>query len=243
MAIVLSTYTNRTYLQLQNPIGAAEKIFTEADIHTYINLARNQIAGNAECCRYFASLSAATDARVLNFSDIDTGVAATTGINGVFNVRQVLVQIGNGRALMTPRPFPWFASYHLNKVIPETGLPTVWSQYGQGDTGSIYIDPLPDQAYTLNLDCVCIPIDLEDDTSFEAIPAQWTDVVPFYAAWYALTAAQRQTDADKMMERVRLYMGSARGNANPDVVPRAYAQPGDDPTMANRIGVQKAKGG
>lgn len=236
MTITLSTYITRTQLELQNPAGAAAKLYTTADITTYINLARGQLCGESECIRNFGTLPITANNRVYNFSSIALA-SPSTGIQGPLHVRQSLVQIGTGSLWLHTRPFEWFTYYALNNVAPPTGMPQRWTQYGQGTTGSLYFDPVPDQSYTINVDTVCYPIDLVDDTTFEAIPYPWTDVVPFYAAWYALTSAQRQADADEMMKRVNLYMAKARGMSNPDVLPNAYSQPASDPTLPNRLGI------
>lgn len=233
----LSQYVSRTYLELQTTQAAGEKLFSEANLITFINLARSQLAGEGHCIRYFAELTAPQSTRALDFDDIDTGVSATNGIAGIFHVRQAFVQLGDGLIYMTVRPFPWFSTYHMNQVVPIEAIPTDWSQYGQGVTGSIYLDPVPDQEYTLSLDCVCYPIDLEDDSTPEAIPYPWTDVVPFYAAWYALTSAQRMTDAEIMMQRVQLYMGKARNLSNSSVVPQAFEDAPQDPSLTNRYGL------
>lgn len=242
MAITLTDYLNRTKLQLQNPAGAASKLFTDTDLTTYINLARSQLSGEGECIRNFATLPAPTGTRTLNFSSIVLAVP-TAGILDVFNVRQTLVQLGGGLLILTVRPFPWFVQYHMNKIVPTPALPTDWSQYGQGIGGSIYLDPVPDQDYVLNVDCVCQPVDLVDDTTVEAIPYPWTDVVPFYAAWYALTSANRQTDADKMMERVQLYMSKARTISTSEVVPGSFLQAPADPSLQNKFGLKQGRQG
>ena len=151
---MLTTYITATQQQLQNPSSAAAKLFSTPDLTTYINLARSQIAGMAECIRNYATLPLAANQRVYNFSTIVL-TAPTTGIQDVFNVRQSLVQVGQGSVWLHPRPFEWMTLYALNNVVPPTGLPKRWSQYGQGVTGSLYFDPIPDQAYTVNLDTVC----------------------------------------------------------------------------------------
>lgn len=248
MATVLSTYLNLTKLQLQYPSTAAGKLYSDADLTTFINQARGQLAGDAECIANFASLTLTAGQRQYNFSSVALG-SPSTGIQGIFNIRQSLLQLGTGSGgqgyvWMRPRSFPWFTLYHLNNVVPDEGQPSEWSQFGQGVSGTIFIDLVPDQAYTLSLDTICYPVDLVDDSTVEAIPYPWTDVVPFYAAWYALCASQKQTDADKMYQRVELYMNRARKMSNPDVVPQAYRQPVPDPAKGLHLGIPtRGRGG
>jgi hypothetical protein len=111
--------------------------------------------------------------------------------------------------------------------------------------GSFVIDPLPDIAYNLNLDCVCYPIALTADTDFEAIPNLWTDAVPFYAAYYALLSAQtsaRMQDAERYFQYYQQFMQRARSAVTPDVLRYEYEQV-PDPTALNQMGLPQGRGG
>lgn len=238
---MLNSYLNLTQLQLQYPASAAQKLFTTADLTSFINLARSQLAGEGECIRTIGSLSLAANTRSYNFSSI-TLPNAPAGTQGIFNIRQTWLNVGQGQVWLHPRSFEWFTLYALNNVVPPTGAPVRWCQFGQGVTGSLYFDLLPDQTYTVTTDTICYPEALVTDSTPEAIPYPWTDVVPFYAAWYALCAAQRFADADKMMERVHLYMQRARSMSNPDVLPQNYLQAPPDPTLGQHLGLNQRRG-
>lgn len=238
---MLTTYLTKTKQLLQNPSSAASLLYTDSLLTTNINLARGQLAGEAECVRNYATLSAPAGTRQLNFSDITLG-APSTGIGGVFNIRQSLVGLGDGQVWMHSRSFPWFTLYALNQIVPKTGLPKEWSQFGQGVTGTIFIEPLPDQDYVLTLDTVCYPVDLVDDATPEAIPYPWTDCVPFFAAYYTLLSAQRMADADSMMQRYEMFMSRARQMSNPDVLGSNFMQ-SSDPTKNNKLGIRPARQG
>lgn len=139
---------------------------------------------------------------------------------------------------MTPRAWPWFSLYFLNSVVPQTGAPTDWAVLGQGDTGTVYVYPPPDQAYTLNLEVIARPIDLVDDTTADAIPFPFTDSVPYFAAYLALLSAQagtRQNDARRMFELYQEFKNRARSMSTPSVVPHSYAQ-APDLTLAGKLG-------
>jgi hypothetical protein len=242
--MALTSYLNLTKMQLQYPASAASKLFTDTDLTEFINLARSQLAGEGECISNLATLavSAATAYAPYDFTSVTFG-SPSTGIQGIFNVRQAWVQVGTGSVWLHPRSWEWFGLYALNSAAPIPALPVRWCQYGQGVTGTLYFDPIPLNNYTMNLDTICYPIALVDDTTAEAIPYPWTDVVPFYAAWYALCAAQKFDAADKMFERVQLYMSRARRMSNPDVVPQNYRQAPPDPTMAGHLGIKPQRGG
>lgn len=241
---MLTSYQQKTQLLLNDV--KIEK-FNLFDLRTYINFGRGQIAGDGECIRNFATLALSQGTRVYSFSSIILS-SPSTGIQGVFKVRQALVQQGSGDAgtgsvWLHPRSFEWITLYGLNQVVPTEAIPTRWAQYGQGVTGSLYFDPVPDTGYTVNLDCVCYPSDLVDDTSTEVIPYPWTDVVPFYAAWYALKNAHMDDMSDKMWERVQFYMAQARRMSNPDLLPQNFSQAPPDPTMPGRLGLKPTRSG
>jgi hypothetical protein len=253
--VALTAYQTQTQRLLQNP-GAPSTLYSLTDINSYINTARGQVAGEGECCRFLGTLITSPGVIAYNFSSINVGIPAVTGLQGVINVSSALYNVGTGKQWMRPRPWPWFQLYKMNNPVPFQGAPQVWSQYGQGAAppglggsstgGSLYIDPPPDIAYTLTLDCVCYPIPLANDSTAEAIPYLWTDAVPFYAAWYALLSAQtstRRADAEAYYGYYQQFVQRARQAANPGVDGYGYRQ-SPDPTTMNKLGLpQKAAGG
>ncbi len=162
--------------------------------------------------------------------------------------------IASGQRKLTPRPWEWFQQYKLNNVVPPSGPPVTWAQYGQGaaapasgssGTGTFYVDPIPDTSYTLTCDCVCYPVPLVDDSTPELIPYLWTDAVPFFAAYYALMSAQltaRQADAERMFGHYQTFLQRARTLSNPSVLRWQYQQ-ASDPPQANKIGIRQAAAG
>lgn len=236
---MLTSYLQQLNRLLLNP-PATTQLYAQADLISFINTARNHVAGEGECVRVFATLTINTAQRVYPFASINT--SSVQGISSVASVRQALVSVGDGAVYLHPRPFPWFLLYRLNQVVPPTGQPADYTQYGQGTTGSLYIDPVPDGIYTLSLDTVCLPIPLVDDTTVEAIPPLWTDAVPFFAAYYAYMSAQRQADGDMMLKRYEDFMGRARRISTPGVLPFTNPQQ-PSPTQTNMLGMKSSGGG
>jgi hypothetical protein len=230
---VLTDYLAQTRRLLQNP-PAPVALYSIDDLTSYINTARGQLAGESQSVRVYATLAVTAGTRVYNFSAIDT--SSNAGVDGVYNIKQAQVGVGDGNMILYMRSFPWFNQYLLNEIVPQEGRPVTWSQYGQGENGSIYLHPIPDSSYTLNLDCVCIPVDLVTDATAEAIPFPWTDCVPYFAAYMAFMSAQRQTDAKIMMDRYEEFVNRARRIANPTVLPFSYEQ-ANDPTRQNKLGL------
>jgi len=240
---VLSDYVLQTQQLLSNP-PAANALYATSDLQSYINRARGQLAGDSESIRNYATLPIVAGQRQYPFSAVELA-APTAGIAGIFNIRYAWYLVGDGQKSLRARPWAWFAQYRLNNPTPPTGAPIVWSQYGQGDAGSIFVDPIPDVGYTLQLDTVCVPDTLVDDTSTEAIPYPWTDAVCYFAAYLAFLSAQsgaRQADADRMMQRYTEFKNKARVYSNPSILPYLYEQ-SPSPVRSSQLGLAPPQGG
>lgn len=249
---MLSSYLLQTQRLLQNP-AAPTALYSATDLTSYINTARGQLAGEAECVRTIGTISTVAGQNSYSFSNINIGTPTVSGIDGVFNIQTIQYVIASGQRWLNPRPWPWFQLYYLNNPVPQQGPPKGWSQFGQGgapgDTGpgqggTFYVNPTPDDAYQLNVDCVCYPIILADDTTPEAIPYPWTDCVPFFAAYYAYLSAQtgaRQADAERMYNHYETFLGRARKQTNSSVNRWQQSQ-AQDPAQAAKFGLGKAGG-
>lgn len=255
---MLAQYELQTQRLLQNP-KAPTALYVLSDIDSWINIARGQLAGEAECIRVIGTIPTVIGQRAYNFSAINLGTPSATGVQGVIHVRRISYSVGSGQRWFTPRSWEWFDLYHLNNVVPQNGPPTDWSQYGQGSaglgsitgegtgvlsSGSFYLDPPPDAVYQLNCDCVCYPITLAADTDPEAIPYLWTDAVPFFAAYYALLSNQtnaRVADAERMFNYYSTFLERARTFSNPSVNRSMYQQ-SKDPTQVAKLGLTQKQG-
>lgn len=223
--MALDSYLTQTKALLQNP-AAPSSLYDPALLTTYINEARLQLAGDSTSIKRIGSfsLTSGTQGPYL-FSSIT--LAPATGVQGVLNVRTLWYVVGDGQLWFRPRPWPWFSLYHLNSAAPDTGVPGAWSQYAEGEFGSLYIGPAPDTTYTIKADCVCYPVNLVDDSTPEAIPAPWTVAVPYFAAYRALLAAQtgaRIQDAERMYQLYQLFLQRARAQSTPDILSHQYPQ-------------------
>lgn len=233
----LTQYITETRQLLQNP-NAPTQLYSDANLTSYINRARGLLAGDSECIRVYGTLALTQGVRVYSLTSIN--VSSTPGIDGALNARILMRRLGDGNIWMRPRNWPWFAQYKLNNPVPQQGVPSVWTQYGQGETGSLYVDPVPDSSYVVDVDTVCRPVDLVDDTTPDAIPYPFDKAVPFFACYYALLAAQsnaRQADADRMKQRYEEFKNMARSISNPDVLPQLYEQH-PDLTLPAKLGMQ-----
>lgn len=249
---MLTAYIKQTRRLLQNPPAPAA-LYSDADITDWVNTARGQLAGEAECVRKIGTVSTVVDQKAYDFSSINVGTSSITGIEAPIHVRRLSYAVADGQRWITPRSWEWFELYVLNDPVPQPGPPTTWSQYAQGAApgtsganlgGSFYINA-PDLIYTLSCDCVCYPVALASDSTKEAIPYLWTDAVPFFAAYFALLSAQnnaRMADAERYFNHYTNFVERARRAANPSPNRWMYQQAGD-PAQAAKMQVKAGAGG
>lgn len=236
---MLDEYIEQTQRLLQNP-GAPTSLYSEADITDYINTGRGQLAAEGECIRALGTIDCVASQRNYSFSAINLGNSTLTGVDLTLHVRRILYGVGAGYRMVYPQSWEWFDLYCMNNPVPQDGEPKTWAQYEQGTKGSFYLDPPPVTTFSLQCDCVCLPVDLVDDSTVEAIPALWTDAVPYIAAYYALLASQteaRQGDANRMWERYEEFVSRARKFSNPSVNNSLYQQ-SKDPVQQAKLGIQ-----
>lgn len=255
---MLAQYQALTQQLLQNP-PAPTTLYTLANITTYINIARGQVAGEGKCVRAIGLALTVVGQRAYNFAAIDFGAIGTTGIQGAINVKRIMYNVGSGQKWIKGKSWEWFDFQRFNNPVPPSGAPTEWAQFGQGSagqgaitgigsgtmaSGSFYIDPLPDTTYFLNCDCECYPQQLATDSDVEALPYLWTDAVPYFAAYMALMTSQtsaRLQQAQQLFQLYRMFMQRARSFANPDQNQAAFEQ-SPDPAMAGRFGITASGG-
>lgn len=211
--------------------------YTQANLTTYINDARVQIALAAECIRQPAQMALVQGVQSYLFSAA-TFVASPAaqpivGLAGVANIRScrlVLFSVNPqgqaGQRRVSIRAWEWFQNYYLASNIPTQGPPVVASRLQPGITGTLWVASAqggpPDQAYTLNLDAVAYPIPLVTDATVEALPNPWTEAVQYYAAYLALLNAQRNSDADAMFARYEVFERRGTQMTTPSRTPGKY---------------------
>jgi hypothetical protein len=210
---MLTAYLNATANLLQNP-AAPNPLYSTASLTTYINTARGQLAGEGQCIRFLGQIPTVIGQRQYfsgAITGLGTSVAGALAVRGLWNGGNIWVQ---------PETWEEYSLFDLTSTA--VGPPQRWAQYGSGTSAAIFIAPVPDAIYNLEVDCVCYPIPLVDDTTAEAIPYLWTDAVPYYAAYLALLSAQtgaRTAEADKMFERYQEFVVRARIGTTPGVLP------------------------
>ena len=208
--MALTSYETLTAALLQAPSSPIPLIAT-GTLDSYINIARNQVAADAECIRVQATLALISGTQSYNFSAIT--VPGGVGVGSVITVRSAQSAGQPINILNWER----FAQYYLGNGL--SGPPSLAAQQGQGVGGTLFFNPIPNAAASVSLDAVCLPIALVNDATPEAIPALWTDAVPFYAAWLAMQSLQRQADAEMMLRRYESLVRRGRQLSTPSELP------------------------
>ncbi len=130
---------------------------------------------------------------VYNFSDID--LSANPGARAVFYVRSVAIIYANYRYVIPIYAFSDYQAKIRQYPFQYQYVPSFGSFYAQGASGSLYVYPLPSQTYQMEWDCLCLPQDLTDRYSEEAIPEPWTEAVPYFAAHLGMMELQQYNAA------------------------------------------------
>lgn len=198
--MALNAYLAQTR-SLLNDVGGVE--YTDANLTTYINDARVQIALAAECIRQPATMNMVAGQQPYLFSDM-TFVPAPSpidGLGGVVTVRVARIALfSGGQRRIQMRSWEYLDTYFLSQIAPVAGPPECTAVLQPGISGTLWFAPAPDQAYPINIDSVAYPITLVDDSTDERLPYPWTEAVQYYAAYLALLNAQRTADAQAMFE-------------------------------------------
>lgn len=144
------------------------------------------------------------------------------GVKSMVGLISVSVSWGALKPMLQKWPWSDFQAFLRSNNTGLRSYPAVWSQFAQGVSGSAYFYPVPSQILQWDWDVWCLPVDLIDDTTPEAVPYPFTDCIPFLAAYWAFLNSQRKQDADRMWREYNVFMKRARANSTPDWAPDPY---------------------
>ena len=165
--MVLSDYITECRRLLHDANG---NFYSDSELTDYINQGRIRLVRDTGCLRTYQTSSVAQNQEVLLTSSLPSGVNTLDIIN--FNLIW-----GNTRIALQYLPFTDFNA-RLRYYQNYTGRPIAYSMYGQT---SIYLGPVPDQTYSVELDTVIMPTALSTTSPTETIPDPYTTPVAFYA--------------------------------------------------------------
>jgi hypothetical protein len=133
----------------------------------------------------------------VTFADTGGGTGATgtaTAFNNVLNVISISYIWGNQRYMLKFRGFTLFQAY-MRSLLNFNQRALIWTIHEQ--TGTVLIQPPPDQPYVSEWDVMCLPQPLVSgsDVDKDVIPP-WSDAVQYWAAMLCLNKLQNFEQAD-----------------------------------------------
>lgn len=183
MATTLSDYITECRRLLHD---ANANFWTDSELTDYINSARNRLVRDTGCLRQIQSVTAVTNQETYDFSiDFPQGLLTMDVIN-------VNLIWGNTRIPMRYMAWTQFNS-ELRFWQNYIGRPIAFSMYGPT---KMYISPVPDQNYAMEVDTVIQPTDLVSANDIDQIPDPWTTPVAFYACYKAKYKEQSYGEAE-----------------------------------------------
>jgi len=104
------------------------------------------------------------------------------GVDSIYSVKSISILFGNYRYSLPCYSFSSYQAFLRQYSLQFTSTPTVCAQFGRGSTAILYLYPIPDQAYQLELDCYCLPLDLTVQmTGPDVIPNPLSHLVQYIA--------------------------------------------------------------
>jgi hypothetical protein len=147
--------------------------------------------------------------------------ALPQGINTV-DILNINLYWGNSRIPMRYLPWSDFTSqlrYWQNYI----GRPICFSVYGQQQ---IYIAPVPDQSYYIELDTVILPQALTTLTQVDTILDPWSTTVQYYAAYKAKFYEQSYGEAEIFQQQYNKKVLNVLNSTYTRRIPNPYSSGG-----------------
>jgi hypothetical protein len=131
-------------------------------------------------------------------SDVD--LSMFPGVQSIYYIRSLSVIYANYRYMLPVYSFTTYQSMIRQFPFQYKYTPTFAAQFGQGTDLSFYAYPIPSQQFQWEFDALCLPSDLVDDQSVEALPDPWTDMVPYLAAHLSFLELQNGNSARMFLD-------------------------------------------
>jgi hypothetical protein len=136
--------------------------------------------------------------------------AQNANVKGVGDVIDVAVSWGGIRPAIDWLPWEDLQAYARSYNLGVTSYPFLWSTYGDGERGQVWLFPVPTNQLEMEWDTFCVPTDIFTDSDYDALPSPFSTYVPFYAAHLAYLNSQRLGQAAAMLNLFQANSGLAR---------------------------------
>jgi len=163
-----------------------------------------------------ATLQYSGPAELINYAAMPNG-------QYTLDVMNITLYWGNSRIPLRYLPWSNFNAqlrYWQNYV----GRPVCFSTYGQGQ---IYIAPVPDQSYYMEIDTVVMPTPLTTaaPSTVDTIVSPYTSPVAFYAAYKAKYKEQSYGEAEIYKQEYMKQVNSVQNSVFTRRIPDPYSSP------------------
>ena len=161
-----------------------------------------------------ATLQYSSNAEVISLAALPNGIQTLDVLN-------VTLYWGNSRIPLRYLPWSNFNAqlrYWQNYV----GRPICFSTYGQGQ---LYIAPVPDQSYAIEVDTVILPtaLSLNNPTQVDSIVDPYTTPVAFYAAYKAKYKEQSYGEAEIYKQEYAKHVQAVLNSTYTRRIPDPYS--------------------
>ena len=143
--------------------------------------------------------------------------------NTVLDIVNINLYWGNTRVPMDYLPWSDF-NVRLRFWQNYIGRPLAYSIYGQQQ---IYLGPVPDQTYQIEIDCVVLPnnLNLSTSTATDVLNDPYTKPVQFYAAYLAKFYEQSFGESEIYKQEYQKQINSVLNSVFTRRLPTAYSSP------------------
>jgi hypothetical protein len=142
------------------------------------------------------------------------------GINTI-DVLNVSIFWGNSRYPLSYLPWTQFNA-QLRYWQNYTGRPVAFSKFGQNQ---IYLGPVPDQIYTVEIDTVILPTPLVSSADTDPINDPYTTPVAYYAAYKAKFKEQSYGEAEIFKQQYKEQLLACLNSTFTRRIPDVYSSP------------------
>lgn len=160
--------------------------------------------------------------------EVYTFAAITSVVQGLYagygellGIQSISVSQGAMKPTLNYVAWSAFQAYLRSYPYMRT-WPVIWSQYGQGSAGSIYVYPVPTQITQMDVDCYFSVADLSASQTVDRLSEPWEEAAIFYAAHLAYINAQRPDDARMMVAEYEAKVQEARVSSDVGRIPSFY---------------------
>jgi len=208
---LLSGYITEVRRLLHDANG---NFYSDAELTDYINDARDRVCRDTGCLRELQSYTLTASQEAYTFSALPSG-------SNTLDIVNINIFWGNSRMPLLYRPWTDFNA-QLRYWQNYTGRPVAYSIYGQN---TIYVGPVPDQAYQCEFDTVILPNTLVSDVTSEQIQDPYTAPVAYYAAYKAKFKEQSYGESEIFKQQYESQVRNVLTTVFTRRIPTPYSAP------------------